>query len=79
MERVNIMITRIVEQMATLTRLKSTGTVRASARPVEFSLVPDQSPGQQVNQIAGIIAEMVLNDLSTMNGFNSKENNANAN
>jgi sigma-B regulation protein RsbU (phosphoserine phosphatase) len=79
MERVNIMIARIVEQIGVLTRLKSAGTVRATARPVALSATTDKSLEQQVAEIADTVTEMVLNDLRTMNGFNPKENNANAN
>ena len=73
------MTSRIVEQIGELTRVKSTGTVRASARPIEFSATPDKSIEQQVEQVADIVTELVLNDLRTMNGFNPKENYANAN
>jgi phosphoserine phosphatase RsbU/P len=79
MERVNIMIARIIEQIGVLTRVKSSGTVRASARPIAFSAMPEKSLEQQVAQVADIVTELVLNDLRTMNGFNPKENNANAN
>jgi hypothetical protein len=41
--------------------------------------MPDKSLEQQVAQVADIVTELVLNDLRTMNGFNPKENNANAN
>jgi hypothetical protein len=79
MGHVDIMIARIVEQIGELTRVKSTGTVRASARPIEFSATPDMSIEQQVAQIADIVTELVLSDLRTMNGFNPKESYANAN
>jgi hypothetical protein len=79
MKRVDIMIARIVEQIGVLTRVKSTGTVRASARRVEFSAIQDKTLEQQVAQVAGVVTELVLNDLGTMNGFNPKENYANAN
>jgi hypothetical protein len=79
MEHVDIMIARIVEQIGVLTRVKSTGTVRASARRVEFSAIQDKTLEQQVAQVAGVVTELVLNDLGTMNGFNPKENYANAN
>jgi hypothetical protein len=79
MEHVDIMITRIVEQIGELTRVKSTGTVRASARPVTFLPMPDKSLEQQVVQVAAVVTDLVLNDLRTMNGFNPKENYANAN
>jgi hypothetical protein len=79
MAHVDIMIARIVEQIGVLTRVKSTGTVRASARPVEFPAMPEQSLEQQVAQVANAVTELVLNDLRTMNGFTPKENYANAN
>jgi hypothetical protein len=79
MEHVDIMITRIVEQIGELTRVKSTGTVRATARPVTFLPMLDKSLEQQVAQVAAVVTDLVLNDLRTMNGFNSKEKHANAN
>jgi hypothetical protein len=79
MERVDIMIGRIVEQIGVLTRVKSAGTVRASARPVKFSVTPEKTLEQQVALVADAVTELVLNDLRTMNGFNQKENYANAN
>ena len=79
MEHVNIMIARIVEQIGELTRVKSTGTARASARPVEFPAMPEKPLEQQVAQVADAITGLVLTDLRTMNGFNQKENYANAN
>ncbi len=78
-ERVSIMITRIVEQIGSLTHLKATGTIRATARQVTFSAeTQDKTLGQQVGLVAERVTQMVLADLRTMNGFNSQENNANA-
>jgi signal transduction histidine kinase len=79
MDRVNIMITRIVEQISSLTRIKSVGTVHATARPVPFSPIPEHSLEHQVAQVADAVTELVLKDLRTTNGFNSKEENSNAN
>jgi signal transduction histidine kinase len=79
MERVNIMISRIVAQIGALTHLKATGTIRATARPVEFSAeMQGKSLKQQVEQVAESVTELVLTDLRTMNGFNTKETSANA-
>jgi hypothetical protein len=41
--------------------------------------MPERTLEQQVANVAGVVTEMVLSDLRTMNGFNPKENNANAN
>ena len=79
MEHVGIMIARIVEQISVLTRVHSTGTVRASARPVAFSATPDKSIEQQVAEVANAVTALVLNDLRSMNGYTPKENHANAN
>jgi len=80
MDRVNIMITRIVEQIGALTHLKSTGTLRATARQVKFSAeMQDKTLEQQVVVVAERVTEMVLTDLRTMNGFNTKETKVNAN
>ena len=79
MERVNIMISRIVAQIGALTHLKATGTIRATARPVSFSAeMQGKSLKQQVEQVAESVTELVLTDLRTMNGFNTKETSANA-
>jgi hypothetical protein len=79
MARVKIMTTRILEQIGSLTRVKSTGSIRASARPVEFSAMPEKTLEQRVAEVARVVTELVLSDLRTMNGFNPKENHANAN
>jgi len=79
MERVNIMISRIVGQIGALTHLKATGTIRATARPVNFSEeMQGKSLKHQVEQVADSVTELVLTDLRTMNGFNTKETSANA-
>ena len=80
MERVNIMTARIVEQISVLTHLKATGTIRATARPVKFSReIEDKSLMQQVELVGESVTHMVLTDLRTMNDFNTRETNANAN
>jgi hypothetical protein len=80
MERVEIMTDRITVQIGALTHLKATGKVRATARPVKFSAdIQSKSLEQQVEQVAESVTELILTDLRTMNGSNTKENNANAN
>ena len=80
LERVNIMITRIVEQIGALTRLKAAGTIRAAARQVRFAAeMEGKTLEHQVDKVAERVTEMILADLRTMNGFNKKETNANAN
>lgn len=79
MERVKIMTRRIIVQIGTLTHLKGTGTVRATARPVKLPAeIQSKSLEQQVEQVAEVVTELILTDLRTMNGFNPKEK-ANAN
>jgi hypothetical protein len=41
--------------------------------------MPDKSLEQQVEQVAAVVTDLVLNDLRTMNGFTPKEKYANAN
>jgi hypothetical protein len=80
MERVEIMTDRITVQIGALTHLRATGKVRATARPVKFSAdIQSKSLEQQVEEIAESVTELILTDLRTMNGSNTKENNANAN
>jgi phosphoserine phosphatase RsbU/P len=79
MGHVDIMIARIVEQINVLTRVKSTGTVHATARPVEFAAMPESTLENQVAEVARVVTALVLNDLRSVNGFNPKENHANAN
>lgn len=79
MERVNVMISRIVEQLEAATPLKSVGSVKASARPVFAGAMPSNAVEKQMEVVARTITEMVLADLTSMNSFTTKENNANAN
>lgn len=80
MERVNIMITRITEQIGVLTHLKAAGTIRASARPVPLSAtIRNKEPDRQVQEVADGVTQMVLADLVSTNGFKPKENHSNAN
>ena len=80
MGRVNIMTTRIVEQISVLTHLKATGTIRATAREIRFPAeMQDKTLEQQVEQVAERVTELILTDFRTMNDFNTKETNANAN
>jgi hypothetical protein len=79
MGHVDIMIARIVEQINVLTRVRSTGTVYATARPVEFAAMPESTLENQVAEVARVVTALVLNDLRSVNGFNPKENHANAN
>jgi len=80
MERVNIMITRIVEQISVLTHLKATGTIRATARQIGFlAEMQDKTLEQQVENVAERVTELILTDFRTMNNFNTKETSANAN
>jgi signal transduction histidine kinase len=80
MDRVKIMITRIVEQVSVLTHLKATGTVEASARPVIVSAAMQSKPlDKQVEEVAQTVTEMVLADLTSLNSFIQKEKIANAN
>jgi Histidine kinase-, DNA gyrase B-, and HSP90-like ATPase len=79
-ERVKIMLARIVQQVGGLANLKNTGTVEASARPVTFSTSIRSKPlDKQVEEVARTISDLVLGDLSSTNGFVTKENTANAN
>ncbi|HKW17090.1 MAG TPA: hybrid sensor histidine kinase/response regulator [Terriglobales bacterium] len=80
MQRVQIMTTRIVEQIGELTHLKDVGAVEASARPVASpGALKSTALEKQVEEVARIITDMVLSDLTSMNSFTTKENIANAN
>jgi hypothetical protein len=66
MERVEIMLRRIVEQLGAMPHLKSTGTVRANAQPIDLtSAVHANSLEQQVQSVANRVAEMIVGDLAS--------------
>lgn len=61
MLRVPIMLSRIEEQMKTLTQLQTSGTVKLSAEPVEGVIVsPVQTLEQQVHAVARRVEETIL-------------------
>jgi len=71
MERVNIMITRVLEQIGVLPHLKSTGTVRATAQPVAVEASAQyQALEQQVGAIAETVTKMITKELGA--NFTSK-------
>ena len=73
MERVNIMITRIVEQIGALTHLKATGTVEAAARPVSLvGLSETSTVEEQVRLVSDRVTEIVVSDLTSAR-LNEKE------
>jgi hypothetical protein len=79
MERVNIMLTRIREQVGTLQPLKGSGTFAASARPVVVSgLIRSASLEEQVRVVAESVTQMAMQDLGCKYGFQEKENKPNA-
>jgi signal transduction histidine kinase len=80
MERVNIMIKRILEQIGALAHLRATGTVQAAARPVLLpNLEQTTAIDQQVQLVADSVSEMVIRDLSSANRFDQKESKPNVN
>jgi hypothetical protein len=80
MERVNIMITRILGQISALSNLKPSGTVTAAARPVLIPAeIASKALEKQVEHVASRVAEMVIADLSSTNSFYKKESKTNAN
>jgi signal transduction histidine kinase len=80
MERVNIMITRIAQQIGSLTHLQATGTVQAAARPLLLAAASDQATlDSRVQLVADGVTEMIVRDLSSANRFDQKENKSNVN
>ncbi len=74
MGHVNIMITRIIEQIGALASLKAIGTVTANARPVPIPTDgSDKSLNQQVEQVARGVTDLVVADLTSTSSFNQKE------
>jgi signal transduction histidine kinase len=61
MLRVPIMLSRVEEQLKTLKRLQTSGTVKLSAEPVEGILLSDaQTVEQQVQAVARCVEETIL-------------------
>ena len=79
MARVEIMMARIIGQIGALAALKTTGSVRASARPVVVAAQQGKTLPQQVRDVADAVTHLVLADLSSINSLHQKEKNANAN
>jgi len=73
MERVNIMITRVVEQLGAIPQLKSNATLRVSAKPVAVPESASETLEQQVQSVALRVTEMIKQDLSKR-GLTGKEN-----
>jgi sigma-B regulation protein RsbU (phosphoserine phosphatase) len=66
MERVEIMLKRIVEQLGAMPHLKATGTVRANAQPIDLtSAVNANSLEQQVQSVANRVTELIVGDLAS--------------
>jgi serine/threonine protein kinase len=73
MERVNILITRVVEQLGAIPQLKSNATLRVSAKPVAIPESASETLEQQVQSVALRVTEMIKQDLSKR-GLTRKEN-----
>jgi hypothetical protein len=75
MQRVEIMISRVKEQLGAIASLKSSGTVEASARPVPLALSPGiWSVDEQVEAVAETVRQMIVQELAGTQSKIAKEN-----
>lgn len=74
MERVNIMISRVAEQLGALPHLKSTGTIHAEAKPIVLAFTgKEKSLEQQVQSVADKVTEMIVADIAGEQEFLGRE------
>jgi signal transduction histidine kinase len=75
MQRVEIMISRVKEQLGAIASLKSSGTVEAIARPVPVALSPGiWSVDEQVEAVAETVRQMIVQELAGAQSKTEKEN-----
>jgi len=75
MERVNIMMNRVAEQLGALPHLKSTGTIRAEAKPIVLAFAgKEKSLEQRVQSVADKVTEMIVADIAGEQEFLGREN-----
>jgi signal transduction histidine kinase len=74
MERVNIMLTRVREQIGALPQLQTSATLRVTANPVLLAPTAEvQTVEQQVQAVADQVSEMVLLELGCKQNFSEEE------
>jgi hypothetical protein len=79
MQRVNIMLTRVREQIGALPQLQATGTVQVTAQPVGLeglfmeSEKPPMKLEERVQQVADRVTEMIKQQIEGKPGFVPKE------
>jgi hypothetical protein len=79
MERVNIMLSRILEQLGAVPQLKTSGTLQVTAKPVPLeSIAKAKTLEEQVQQVANCVTEIAMQDLGCKYGL-GKERDKNAN
>jgi hypothetical protein len=80
MERVEIMLTRIREQLGALPQLKASGTLTVTAKPLPLAAVAEaRTLDEQVQRVANEVTEMAMQELGCKYGFKGKESNKHAN
>lgn len=80
MERVPIMLTRITEQLGAMPHLKTAGTIRANAQPIDLtSALNESSLEQQVQSVANCVNEMIVSDLARKPELSGREKKEDAN
>jgi signal transduction histidine kinase len=77
MERVNIMMTRIREQLEGYAELKASGNLRITAAPVELPSHDGTSLEIQVQHVADRVTEMAMHTLGCKQDFSGKYADAN--
>lgn len=74
MERVNIMLTRIREQLEAVPQLKGNGTLSATARPIPLSRAAKaKTLEQQLQVVADEVTHMAMQELGCKYAFDPKE------
>jgi len=78
MDRVNIMMARIREQLEAYPELRASGTLRVTAEPVQFPSREGQAVEKLVEGVADQVTEMAMLTLGCKQSFTGKDtNNAN--
>ncbi len=80
MARVEIMLTRIREQLGSVPQLKNNGTLRVTARPVSLQgAVEAKTLDLQVQRVADEVTELAMQELGCRYGLKEKESSRYAN
>ena len=75
MQRVEIMISRVKEQLGAVASLKNSGAIEVSAAPIPVVLTPEiWMLDEQVDEVAETVRQMVIQELAGAHSRTEKEN-----